>query len=247
MAFLKRKNSKISAKSNVSKSKLEWNGQVVEVSRKDIRSLRLSITPQGVLRVSLPEFVSDQEALRFLNEKKEWITKHLSRIHELQSQETPDYSRIRFLGESKPLEVRYHPAAPRVLLDESGKVIVFLKPGASWDDLPGVLDRWYRKELEKLLEPLIRDWEVVMKVQVEAFKLKKMKTRWGTCNVTDHRIWFNTELIKHSYPCIEYIVVHEMCHLLQRGHGPAFKALMDKFLPHWRNLRHELNGKGQRW
>ena len=89
---------------------------------------------------------------------------------------------------------------------------------------------------------MIAEYESKMHVSVSDFGIKKMKTRWGTCNVVDHRIWLNVELAKKSYPCIEYIVVHEMAHLLERGHGPKFKACMDKFLPEWRSLRNELNG-----
>jgi predicted metal-dependent hydrolase len=119
---------------------------------------------------------------------------------------------------------------------------IFLKPGTPETDTAKVLDAWYRTELKRIIPPLIREWEPVMGVQVDSFQFKRMKTRWGTCNVIDRRIWFNVELAKKSYPCIEYIVVHEMCHLLERGHGPRFKACMDKFLPDWRNLRKELNG-----
>jgi predicted metal-dependent hydrolase len=193
----------------------------------------------------LPHRVSDEDARKFVMERADWIRKHLERIES--GKQPSDFSIIPYLGVNHPAEIIHHPISPRVILDSSGKITVYLKPGTPLTELAGVLDAWYRVELRKLLEELVREWEPIMGVQVNAIQLKRMKTRWGTCNVVDHRIWFNVELMKKSYPCIEYIVVHEMCHLHERGHGPRFKACMDKYLPHWRLLRHELNGKGSKY
>jgi len=234
-------------KSSVHKSELLVEDLVIQLHRKDMRSLRLTVTPEGEVRLSLPRHVSDSEALAFLSDKTDWIRKHLERIDKIKELEPSDFSSIPFLGINHPAEILFHPIAPRVLMDAEGKITVYLKPGATKNSVPGVLDAWYRIELKKRVEELIREWEPVMGVQVKSFQLKRMKTRWGTCNVVDHRIWFNVELAKKSFPCIEYIVVHEMCHLHERGHGPKFKACMDKYLPHWRHLRHELNGKGAKY
>jgi len=247
MDFWLKRNSKTSAKSSVHKSELLVEDLVIQLHRKDMRSFRLTVTPEGEVRLSLPHQVSDAEASKFLRDKTEWIRKHLERINKQQALEPDDFSSIPFLGENHPTEILHHPISPRVVLDPSGKITVYLKPGATKAAVPKVLDAWYRNELKKRLEALIREWEPIMGVQVKTFQLKHMKTRWGTCNVVDHRIWFNVELAKKSFPCIEYIVVHEMCHLHERGHGPKFKARMDLYLPHWRQLRHELNGKGAKY
>jgi predicted metal-dependent hydrolase len=243
MDFWLRKNSKTSGKSNVRKSELQLDDLIVHLYRKDIRSLRLSVAPSGEIHLSLPHSVTDTEALRFLSDKTDWIRKHLHRIQQQQSLEPSDFSSILFLGESHPAEIIPHPIAPRVHLHSDGKISLFLRPKATQEEIPSVLDAWYRIELKKRIEPLIREWEPIMGVEVKTFQFKRMKTRWGTCNVVDHRIWFNVELAKKSFPCIEYIVVHEMCHLLERGHGPKFKACMDRYLPDWRKLKQELNGK----
>jgi predicted metal-dependent hydrolase len=219
----------------------------IQILRKDMRNLRLTITPEGLIKLSMPQHLSDEEAFRFLKDKTTWIRQHLKRIERQQALEPADYSSIPFLGESHPAEIRFHPIAPRVHHDSNGIITVLLKPGKTPDDVPKILDAFYRTELKKIIEPLVREWEPIMGVEVKVIQFKRMKTRWGTCNIRDHRIWFNVELAKKSYPCIEYIVVHEMCHLLERGHGPKFKACMDKYLPHWRQLRLELNGKGTRY
>lgn len=104
------------------------------------------------------------------------------------------------------------------------------------------MTEWYRKQLKELIPHLIAKWELIMGVKVNEFGVKIMKTRWGTCNPRAKRIWINLELAKKSPTCLEYIVVHEMVHLLEKSHNERFKAYMDKFMPNWRAIKSELNG-----
>lgn len=242
MDFWLKRNLKTSGKSNVLCSKMQVEDLEISLTRKNIRGIRLSITPEGEIRLSIPQNLAESVAQTFVTSKLPWIRKHLTRTHKRKEAEPEDLRVVLYLGNTYQTEVFYHQIAPRVLIDSSERICIFLKPGTSLTDKTKVLDAWYRSELIKMIPPLVREWEPVMGVQVKAIQYKRMKTRWGTCNVVDHRIWFNVQLVKKSFPCIEYIVVHEMAHLLERGHGPKFKACMDKFLPDWRNLRKELNG-----
>jgi predicted metal-dependent hydrolase len=104
-----------------------------------------------------------------------------------------------------------------------------------------IVHRWYRDQLKAMLPPLIEKWEKKLGVRVDAWGIKKMKTRWGSCNPAAHRVWFNLELAKKPDRCLEYLVVHELVHLLERHHNDRFKAVLDKHLPHWRSIREELN------
>lgn len=104
-----------------------------------------------------------------------------------------------------------------------------------------VIMEWYRNRLKELIPPLISKWEPVMGVKVNEFGVKMMKTRWGTCNPSARRIWVSLELAKKSPICLEYIVVHEMVHLLERTHNERFTAYMDRFIPNWRAVKAELN------
>ena len=235
--------SKTPVKSEIYVRKLQIDDLNISLFRKDIRSLRLSITREGEVRLSVPYHFRDEDVESFVNAKRQWIQKHLERVNKQNALEPEDLSIVQYLGNSYKTQIFSHPVSPRVVMDSSERICIFLKPGSPVSNTTKVLDAWYRIELKKLIAPLIKEWEPVMGVQVQTFQLKQMKTRWGTCNVKDHRIWFNVELIKKSFPCIEYIVVHEMTHLLERGHGPKFKAYMDHFLPNWRDLRNELNGK----
>ena len=100
---------------------------------------------------------------------------------------------------------------------------------------------WYRTELKTLMDKLIKKWEPILGVKVKEFGVKKMKTKWGTCNSEVGRIWLNLELAKKPVHCIEYIVVHEMVHLLEKSHNKRFIALLDHYMPNWRMLKDELN------
>ena len=103
-----------------------------------------------------------------------------------------------------------------------------------------VLETWYREQLSLLIPPLIAKYEPLMAVSVAEWRIRKMKTRWGTCNIPKRRIWINLELAKLQPECLEHIVVHEMVHLLERGHNARFYGFMDQFLPDWRTARDQL-------
>jgi predicted metal-dependent hydrolase len=104
-----------------------------------------------------------------------------------------------------------------------------------------ILDEWYRKKLTEIIHTVIAQYEELMKVNVVEFAIKKMKTKWGTCNIEAKRIWLNLELAKKPKECIEYVVVHEMMHLIERHHNEKFVAYLSKFFPRWEFYREMLN------
>jgi len=221
--------------------------QVEEINiillRKSIRSIRLSVSPDGKVRLSIPHSLKAAEAHSFVVARLPWIHKHLERLNNQKILEPQDLSSVLFLGETRKTCLIFQAKRQHVFIDENGIIQFSLKPGTTPEEIQKILDKWYGKELNKLLIPLSKEWEVIMDVEVSSFKFRRMKTRWGSCNVLTHQIVLNTELAKKSFPCIEYILVHEMVHLLERGHGPKFKALMNKYLPHWKFLRKEINDK----
>ena len=100
---------------------------------------------------------------------------------------------------------------------------------------------WYRRQMKELVPELLSKWEPVIGVSVDSWGIKRMKTKWGTCNISKRRIWLNLELARKPLHCLEYIIVHEMTHLLERLHNDRFTSLMDGFLPQWRHHKNELN------
>jgi len=116
-----------------------------------------------------------------------------------------------------------------------------VRPGTTQEKREAVLQNWHRQRLRAQIERLISDWEPKIWVRVNSWGIRKMKTRWGTCNVETRRIWLNLELAKKPASCLEFIVVHEMVHLLERHHNDRFREYMDRFMPQWRVCREELN------
>ena len=129
----------------------------------------------------------------------------------------------------------------RVAIRNKRRIDLFAREGVDTAGRERVMLVWYRQQLKAQIPPLIAQWEAAMGVKVAERGVKLMKTKWGACNIEARRIWLNLELAKKPVQCLEYIVIHEMAHLLERHHDDRFTELMDTFLPQWRLQRAELN------
>jgi len=224
---------------------IEVDNICIQVQRKKIKSLRLSISPpSGEVRVSIPHQLPDKLLHKFLREKIEWIKKHKLKF-ENQGQKRPLYlSGERQVYQGKVYELRLceEPSRSRPFIRLGEDQLIFKLPlGASFLQKQKWLNHWYKKQLTQELERLLPKWEQIFKQTVKEFRIRQMKTRWGTCNPLKARICFNLELIKKSRECLEYIIVHEMVHFFERYHNARFYQLMDLYLPSWRLFKKELN------
>lgn len=230
-----------------SKSKFSISGLEIDVLRKNVKNLNLRVYPSDQkIRVSVPRFTPENAVIRFVEEKIPWIKKHLSRQTRKSQKPT-----LKFItrethpvwGNMAELNIQERNKPPAVTFNENGTLFMGVRPGTGTSKKAAVLREWYRAELKKAIPTLIEKWEPRMGVSVKEFGVKKMKTRWGSCNIRDRRIWLNLELAKKKPALLEYVVVHEMIHLLERLHNQRFYAFMDEFLPNWKSLKNELNGK----
>ena len=146
-----------------------------------------------------------------------------------------------FLGRRYRLSVTERSGPNLITLNGTSDLRMQLRPGTDRDRREQLLNAWYRQHMKELMPDLIAKWQPVIGVQVADWGIKKMKTRWGSCNTRDHRVWLNLELAKKPLHCIENVLVHEMVHLLERKHSDRFRELIDSFLPQWRLYRDELN------
>ena len=146
-----------------------------------------------------------------------------------------------FKGRRYLLDVdeNHGPGSVRILNNTTLQLTV--RPGTDRDGREAVLLKWYRQQLRGLIPPLVSTWEPRVGKTVRDVRIKRMKTKWGTCNQQAGRIWLNLELIKKPSRCLEYILVHEMVHLHERHHNDRFREWMDRLLPQWKNERDELN------
>ncbi|MCV6589530.1 MAG: M48 family metallopeptidase [Marinobacterium sp.] len=227
-------------------TELAIRGIAISVHRKAIKNLHLSVLPpDGRVRVSAPEYMSEQAIRLAVISRLSWIKKQQ---HDFESQPRQS-SREMVNGESHYLWGRCYRlevdiaqgGRHSVKIKGPGKLRLNITPGTTTDNRLKVLNDYYRAELKQRVQQLLERWQPVIGVQASAWGIKKMKTKWGSCNTRQKRIWLNLELAKKPPECLEYILVHELVHLLERHHNERFKILMDRFMPDWRERRSLLN------
>jgi len=223
------------------------SGIKVDVVHKDIKNLHLGVyPPHGRVRVAAPLLVNDEAVRLAVIDKLGWIKRQKARFAQQprQSQrEMVNGESHYFLGQRYLLRVREQDGRASVAVRGVARLDLFVRPGTSSQQREHMLSRWHREQLKALIQPLLGKWQPILGVQVADWGIKKMKTKWGSCNNVARRVWFNLELAKKPVLCLEYIVVHELVHLLERRHGDRFVALMDQYLPHWKEYRKLLNGE----
>lgn len=217
----------------------------IDVVRKDIKNMHLAVyPPTGRVRVAAPLRINDEAVRLFAISKIGWIRKN-QRNFLAQARQTPRQYKEReshyFQGKRYLLRIIEQEAPPKVVFKTKTYIDLYVKPNTSTEQRQIILSEWYRAELKKLIQPIIDKWQSRMDVTVDDWQIKQMKTKWGTCNIEKKRIWINLELAKKPLNCLEYIVVHEMIHLLERHHNKRFLALMESFLPQWKFYKEELN------
>lgn len=219
----------------------------IKVTKKKIKNINLSVhPPYGEVRVSAPFGAKDETIRLFAVAKLEWIKKQQIKFKDFKVVTPFSYvagESHYFMGNKYLLNIIYIDKSPsKVEIRDEGVMDLYVRQESTQLEREKAIKEWHRKQLKLLIPPLIKKWEEVMGVQVEEFGVKQMKTRWGTCNTSVRRIWINLELAKKPPHCLEYIVVHEMVHLLERSHNSKFKAYMDQFLPNWASIKRDLNG-----
>lgn len=221
------------------------SGLTVEVVRKPIKNLHLGVyPPQGRVRVAAPLAVDDEAVRLAVVGKLGWIKRQRAKF-----QAQPRQSQRRmvsgeshyFLGRRYRLRVHKTTGALRIALRGTATMDLFVRHDTTAERREQVLQDFYRAELKRLLPELLEKWQPKLGVEVRAWGIKRMKTKWGTCNIEAQRIWLNLELAKKPVQCLEYILVHELAHLHERHHNERFTGLLDLHLPQWRTLREELN------
>ncbi len=219
-------------------------GISIELTRKDIKNVHLSVhPPTGRVRISAPRRMSLDTIRVFAISKLGWIKHHQTKLL-AQERETPreylDRESHYVWGQRYLLKVEERAGRPEVEL-QHGTLVLRVRPGADTARRQAVIEAWYREQLRGEIPTLIARWEPVMGVKVEGFYVQRMKTRWGSCTPRARTIRLNSELAKKPPECLEYVVVHELAHLLVPAHDARFVALMDRFLPRWRHARDMLN------
>lgn len=221
---------------------IEMDDIPVHITRKRIKNMYLRVhSSTGDVSISAPLKLSIDVIQNHLSSKRAWI--HAARAR-IAKRELPQPLRMEtgethyFLGEAYDLVI--HPDSnPKKILIEGGVMHCFLQSSNQVVRNQFLLN-WYKQQMQALLPGLIEKWEPIIGVSVNAWGIKIMKTRWGSCNVIAKRIWLNLNLIKKPLICLEYVLVHEMVHLLEANHSKRFYAHMERFMPQWREYQRVL-------
>ncbi|MCK5542166.1 MAG: M48 family metallopeptidase [Desulfobacterales bacterium] len=218
---------------------------LIDVIRKDIKNMRLAVYPPGGrVRISVPLHINDETARLFAISKLSWIKNHRQKIKE-QKRAIDRYFISRethyFFGQPYLLDVVEHNAVPEVVLKNKTYISLFVRPNTTTEKRQSIMNEWYRSELKKKIPSIIEKYEKQIGVKVNNWRIKHMKTRWGSCNIKDKRIWINLELAKKPIVCLEYVILHELLHLIERYHNRNFKAHIEKYMPQWKSHKEELD------
>ena len=216
----------------------------IAVEQKNIKNIHLSVYPPlGKVKISAPQRMNLDTIRVFALSKLRWIKKQ-QEIFANQDREAKREYLTReshyFKGKRYLLKVIEQNAKPKIILKYS-EIELYIRPNTTIAKRKLVLDEWYRAELKKTVPKMLETWEKKIGVQCHEFGIKKMRTKWGTCNPKIKRIWLNLELAKKPPECLEYIIVHELVHLLERTHNHRFIAFMDQFMPKWKFYKEALN------
>lgn len=220
-------------------------GLRVDVVRKPIKNLHMGVyPPNGRVRVAAPVTVSDDAVRLAVVTRMGWIKRQRAKFEAQARQSERSYVSGEshfFLGRRYRLNVISWDGIPRVSLRNSRVLDFRVRPNSETSEREKVFRNWSRRELRKVAAPFIEKWARLVEVPVPHWGIRRMKTKWGTCNTEAGRIWLNLELIKKPSHCLEYVIVHELVHFRERHHNDRFIAMMDELLPRWSSIREELN------
>ncbi len=225
-------------------TQLELGGMSVDVVTKDIKNLHLSVyPPTGRVRIAAPQHVKLEAIRMFAISKLGWIKRQQRHVVSQDREPPREYLEQEshyVWGKRYLMRVAVADGVPSVRLSHR-QLMLSVRPEASEARRGEILDAWYRSQIKMAMPALLTRWEPLIGVKVERFFVQRMKTKWGSCTPSTRSIRLNTDLAKKPPGCLEYIVVHELAHLLEPTHNARFTGLMDCFLPNWRQLRDDLN------
>jgi len=224
---------------------LNISGIPVEVCKKDIKNMHLYVKPpNGIVTVSAPLSMSDEAIERFVRTKTSWIKKQVAKFDNQPRQSEREYvsgETLYVWGKQYYLQIEY--ANKNSLTLSGDKAMLTVRRESTAEQRENFVREWYRGILKAEIVRLLPKWEKITELKASGWQTKYMSTRWGTCNTKTGKIWLNLQLAKKTPECLEYVILHELVHLVEKNHNERFVSLMDKFMPMWREIKVTLNGQ----
>ena len=223
---------------------IEVSGIPIEIIKKNIKNIHLSVLPpDGKVRVSAPTTVSDESLEMFVRTKIGWIRKQQEKFENQPRQSERQYvsgETLYLWGKQYFLQVEYSYKGNSLMLD-GDKAILTVRKESAVKQRENFVNEWYRERLKSEIERLLPKWETITGLKCSSWQTKYITTRWGTCNTQTRKIWLNLQLAKKPVECLEYVILHELAHTKVKNHGADFIAIMDKYMPYWRETKKKLN------
>lgn len=216
----------------------------VEIVKKNIKNIHLSVLPpDGKVRISAPMAMSDDAIIMFVRTKLGWIRKQQAKFEAQPRQSEREYvsgETLYVWGRQYFLQVEYGYKGNALVLD-GNKAILTVRKESTAKQREAFVNEWYRGLLKAEVEKYLPKWEKITGLYCSSWQSKYMTTRWGTCNTGTRKIWLNLQLAKKPVECLEYVILHELAHLTVKNHGADFVAILDQYMPYWRELKKQLN------
>jgi predicted metal-dependent hydrolase len=219
-----------------------------EVEFRKVKTLRLTVyPPDGRVKITAPIGTAPENIKRFAASKIKWVEEHRKKFREHSANLKPaaagtlrNHSTVYVWGRPYTLELIERSGNAKITID--GDCMKFyVRPGSTKAKKQEVLDRWYRRILKETAPDIIKKWEPRIGVEVEKLYVRKMKSHWGSCNCQKRTLRLNSELVKRSPECLDYVIVHEMLHIIEKGHNPNFYRLLNRLIPEWKEIRNKMN------
>jgi predicted metal-dependent hydrolase len=231
------------AKAAAETLKQEQNAIPVEVEFRNVKTMRLTVyPPDGRVRIIAPVGANREDIRKFAASKIAWIQKQQAKFlnHSKLTASPKNHATVYVWGDQWKLEIIERRGNPKIVL-EGGIMKMYVRPGSTKAKRQEILDRWYSKTLKETAPAIIEEWEGRIGVKVKKLFVRKMKTCWGSCNSTRQTLRLNSELAKRKRECLEYVIVHEMLHIIEKSHNRKFYSLMNKYIPAWKIIRKKMN------
>lgn len=220
-------------------------GIPIEVCKKEIKNMHLYVKPpNGNVMVSAPLTMSDEAIERFVRTKASWIKKQIAKFDNQPRQSEREYvsgETLYVWGKQYYLQTEFGNKNSLVLSGD--KAVLTVRKESTAEQRENFVRQWYRELLKTEIARLLPKWEKTTGLKATGWQTKYMTTRWGTCNTKTGKIWLNVQLAKKTPECLEYVILHEFVHLVEKTHNERFVSLMDKYMPMWREVKATLNGQ----
>lgn len=217
------------------KAEIQVQDITVEVERKAIKNLYIRIKPDGRVVLTCPKRTTQREIRYLIEERYHWIVTHRQKVLERQAAQPKDYvsgEAVSLWGKRYRLRVERQPGRAFVTLE--GEELVLRGTAEDEAERKQALDAFYRAQLNTAIPPLLEQAQSATGLRAQEWRVRNMRTRWGSCNVQKRRIWLSLNLAKYPTECLYCVIIHELTHLLEPGHNERFYALMEQFYPGWR-------------